>query len=53
MSGAELVALIAIIGTTTSALLTTCFHSRCTNITTPCISCDRVLMDEVEAKPVS
>ena len=46
MSGAELVAVIAVAGSTLSALLATCFHSRCTRISTPCISCDRKLIEE-------
>lgn len=42
----DIVALVSVIGIVISGILTTCFHSRCTNIRTPCISCDRVLMDE-------
>tara|TARA_R110002012_G_scaffold20048_2_gene71428 strand:+ start:849 stop:1034 length:186 start_codon:yes stop_codon:yes gene_type:complete len=48
MTGAELVAIISVSITGLSGLLSTCFHSRCTSIRTPCISCDRKLLDEEE-----
>jgi len=50
MVGAELVALIAVIGSTLSGILTTLFHSRCSKIRCcgeeGCISCDREVMNE-------
>jgi len=57
MTGAEVVAIISVSIAGATTLLSTCFHSRCTNISTPCISCDRELMkektDEVIARPVN
>jgi hypothetical protein len=58
MAGAELVALIAVIGTTLSGILTTLFHSRCSKIrccgAEGWVSCDREVMNETEitAQPV-
>ncbi len=53
MTGAEIVAIISVAIAGATTLLSTCFHSRCTNIRTPCISCERTLMpDEVEARLV-
>lgn len=48
MSGAELVALIAVIGTTTGGILTTLFHSRCSKIVCcwGCLNCDREVMNQ-------
>ena len=50
MSGAELVALIAVIGTTTGGILTTLFHSRCSKIMCcwGCLNCDREVLNENE-----
>ena len=48
MSGAEVVAIISVSVGGLATLLSTCFHSRCTKINTPCISCERQLMDENE-----
>jgi cytidine deaminase len=44
--GAEIVAIISVSIAGATTLLSTCFHSRCTTIKTPCISCDRELMKE-------
>ena len=56
MTGAELVALIAVIGTTLSGILTTLFHSRCSKIRCcgDCVNCDREVLppEEVQARPV-
>ena len=48
MSGAELVALIAVIGTTTGGILTTLFHSRCSKVLCcwGCINLDRDVLNE-------
>ena len=46
MTGAEIVAIISVSIAGLTTLLSTCFHSRCTKIYTPCISCDRELMHE-------
>ncbi len=46
MMGAEIVAIISVSIAGATTLLSTCFHSRCTTIKTPCISCDRELMKE-------
>jgi len=32
---------ITLMGGTASAIIVACFKSKCTNIKTPCISCDR------------
>ena len=48
-----LIALVAVIGTTISGILTTLFHSRCSNIKTPCITCEREIQhskEELELK---
>ena len=59
MTGGEMVALIAILGSTFSGILTTLFHSRCSKVRC-CgedgwISCDREVMNETEmtAHPVA
>jgi len=48
MTGPDLVALIAIIGTTFSGILTTLFHSRCSKIRCcwDCIDCDREVIHD-------
>lgn len=48
--GAELVALIAVIGTTLGGILTTLFHSRCKTINAcfGCLKCDREVLNETE-----
>ena len=46
MTGAEIVAIISVSIAGLTTLLSTCFHSRCTKIYTPCISCYRELMHE-------
>lgn len=48
MTGAELVALIAVIGTTLGGVLTTLFHSRCKTINAcfGCLSCEREVLHE-------
>ena len=48
MLGAEVVAIISVSIAGTATLMTTCFHSRCTKIKTPCFECDRKLFDEDE-----
>lgn len=51
MTGPELVALIAVVGTTFSGVLTTLFHSRCSKVRCcwDCINCDReIWRDEQE-----
>ena len=50
MTGAELVALIAVIGTTTGGILTTLFHSRCKTINAcwGCLTCQRDVLNETE-----
>ena len=48
MTGAEIVGIIAVCGTTLSAILTTLFHSRCSSINTPCISCKREVLTKEE-----
>jgi hypothetical protein len=55
MSGAELVALIAVIGTTTGGILTTLFHSRCSKIICcwGCLNCDREVLNENENQPIN
>tara|TARA_A100001201_G_scaffold143120_2_gene143458 strand:+ start:9249 stop:9497 length:249 start_codon:yes stop_codon:yes gene_type:complete len=44
MLGAELVALIAVIGTTLSGILTTVFTSRCSEISCCCMHCVREVL---------
>ena len=46
MTGAEVVAIISVSIAGATTLLSTCFHSRCTTIRTPCISCDRELIKD-------
>ena len=48
MTGAEVVAIISVSIGGAATLLSTCFHSRCTKINTPCISCERQLMEDNE-----
>ena len=48
MTGAEIVAIISVSVGGLATLLSTCFHSRCTRIKTPCIECERQLLDETE-----
>lgn len=48
MSGAELVALIAVLGSTFSGILTTLFHSRCSHIRGCGIECDREIQKTKE-----
>ena len=48
MTGAEAVAIISVSVGGLATLLSTCFHSRCTKINTPCISCERQVMEENE-----
>lgn len=50
MTGAEIVAIISVSAGALATLLTTCFHSRCTKIKTPCFECDRKLFDEEEVE---
>jgi hypothetical protein len=50
MTGAETVAIISVSAGALATLLTTCFHSRCTKIKTPCFECDRKLFDEDEVE---
>ena len=63
MTGPEMVALIAVVGSTCSGILTTLFHSRCSKIRCcwDCINCDReilhekdeqIIPNEVEAREV-
>jgi len=51
MTGAEIVAIISVSIAGLTTLLSTCFHSRCTTIRTPCISCDRELIHEKNEEP--
>jgi len=46
MTGAEIVAIISVSVGGLATLLTTCFHSRCSKIKTPCIECEREVLDE-------
>lgn len=48
MTGAEVVAIISVSAGALTTLLSTCFHSRCTSINTPCIKCERKVLDENE-----
>lgn len=48
MTGAELVGIIAVCGTTLSAILTTLFHSRCSSIKLGCMECKREVMTQQE-----
>ena len=50
MSGAEVVAIISVSAGALTTLLSTCFHSRCTKINTPCINCERQVMEDEENK---
>ena len=50
MSGAEVVAIISVSAGALTTLLSTCFHSRCTKINTPCVSCERQLIEEDKEK---
>ena len=51
MTGAEVVAIISVSAGALTTLLSTCFHSRCTSINTPCIKCERKVLDENEDEP--
>lgn len=51
MTGAEVVAIISVSAGALTTLLSTCFHSRCTTINTPCIKCERKVLDEEDEKP--
>tara|TARA_Y100000401_G_C8311995_1_gene220289 strand:- start:384 stop:581 length:198 start_codon:yes stop_codon:yes gene_type:complete len=46
MDGVSLVAVISVIGSVLVSVLTTCFHSRCSTIKTPCISCEREVIKD-------
>jgi len=48
MTGAEVVAIISVSAGALTTLLSTCFHSRCTKINTPCINCERQVIEEDE-----
>ena len=50
MSGAEVVAIISVSAGALTTLLSTCFHSRCTKINTPCINCERQVIEEDKDK---
>tara|TARA_Y100001938_G_C8004710_1_gene386692 strand:- start:269 stop:493 length:225 start_codon:yes stop_codon:yes gene_type:complete len=54
MTGPEWVALIAVIGSTCSGILTTLFHSRCSKIRCcwDCINCDREIIHEKDEQVV-
>ena len=54
MTGPEMVALIAVVGSTCSGILTTLFHSRCSKIRCcwDCINCDREIIHEKDEKIV-
>ena len=39
---------ITLMGGTLSAIIIACFKSRCRNIKTPCISCDREVLSPIE-----
>lgn len=51
MSGAEVVAIISVSAGALTTLLSTCFHSRCTRINTPCINCERQLIEKDDDEP--
>ncbi len=48
-----MVALIAVVGTTLSGILTTLFHSRCSKIRCGCIECDREIIHEKEEQIIN
>lgn len=50
MTGAEVVAIISVSAGALTTLLSTCFHSRCTKINTPCINCERQVIEEDKDK---
>ncbi len=59
MTGAEVVAIVSVSIGGMATLLSTCFHSRCSDIETPCIKCKREVLpgdgrqgNEVVARPV-
>ena len=52
MTGAELIAILSVAITGFTTILTTCFHSRCSEIDCWGIKCKRQVMSEVQAKPV-
>jgi len=45
MTGAEIVAVISVSIGGAATLLATCFHSRCSEIETPCIKCKREVLE--------
>lgn len=44
--GGEVIAIISVSISGVTTILTTCFHSRCKKISTPCISCEREIKEE-------
>ena len=52
MTGAELIAVLSVSITGFTTILTTCFHSRCSDIDCWGIKWKREVMGEVEARPV-
>jgi len=44
----EIIALVSVIGTTFSGILTVLFHSRCSKIKCGCIECDREVIHTKE-----
>tara|TARA_R110000850_G_scaffold58040_1_gene135198 strand:+ start:153 stop:344 length:192 start_codon:yes stop_codon:yes gene_type:complete len=52
MTGAELIAILSVAITGFTTILTTCFHSRCSEIDCWGIKCKRNVLSEVEARPV-
>jgi cytidine deaminase len=53
MTGAEVVAIISVSAGALTTLLSTCFHSRCTKINTPCINCERQVIEEENKEPTN
>tara|TARA_R110000851_G_scaffold71847_2_gene159626 strand:+ start:2771 stop:2965 length:195 start_codon:yes stop_codon:yes gene_type:complete len=52
MTGAELIAILSVAITGFTTILTTCFHSRCSEIDCWGVKCKRQVMNEIEARPV-
>ena len=52
MTGAELIAILSVAITGFTTILTTCFHSRCSEIDCWGVKCKRNVLSEVEARPV-
>ena len=52
MTGAELIAILSVAITGFTTILTTCFHSRCSEIDCWGVKCKRKVMSEVQARPV-